>query len=147
MPVLQNLYQVYKISSTTLVENEFKIEQYTRKQAMRDGNLVSIGDNLLFYKIRDYYGDKRSHEEIFYKIQELRKTSKLCKLNGEYDGVKVVEQQISDILFVKDVIVVTCEKKKDYSPLVNGFVVNGIKFKRLLDGQYQLFDATIGTKR
>ena len=70
MPVLQNLYQVYKISSTTLVENEFKIEQYTKKQAMRDGNLVSIGDNLLFYKIRDYYGDKRSHEEIFYKIQE-----------------------------------------------------------------------------
>ena len=88
MPVLQNLYQVYKISSTTLVENEFKIEQYTKKQAMRDGNLVSIGDNLLFYKIRDYYGDKRSHEEIFYKVQELRKTSKLCKLNGEYDGVK-----------------------------------------------------------
>lgn len=134
MPVLQNLYQVYKISSTTLVENEFKIEQYTKKQAMRDGNLVSIGDNLLFYKIRDYYGDKRSHEEIFYKIRELRKTSKLCKLNGEYDGAKVVEQQISDILFVKDVIVVTCEKKKDYSPLVNGFVVNGIKFKRLLAG-------------
>ena len=54
MPVLQNLYQVYKLPSSFIVENNLKIDNYTRKRAIQDGNLVSVGDNMVFYKIRDY---------------------------------------------------------------------------------------------
>ena len=86
MPTLQNLYQVYKISSTTIVKNNFKMENYTKRQAMKDGCLISIGDNMVFHKIRDYYGDTRSHIEIFNKIQSLRKTLKICKKDRDFNA-------------------------------------------------------------
>ena len=79
MPVLQNLYQVYKLPSSFIVENNLKIDNYTRKRAIQDGNLVSVGDNMVFYKIRDYYGDTRSHKEIFDAVQNLRTTLRICK--------------------------------------------------------------------
>lgn len=135
MPVLQNLYQVYKISSSEIAENNLVIENYTKLQAEKDGHLVSIGDNMLFYKIRDYYGDNRDHHEIFNEILELRKTLKICKKQGKFKEASVVNQQIINTLFVKDVVVVTCEKKKDYKYVgKNDFVLNGIKFVRFCAG-------------
>lgn len=135
MPVLQNLYQVYKISSTTIVKNNLNIENYTVKQAQKDGCLVSIGDNMVFHKIRDYYGDHRSHIEIFNTIQGLRKSLKICKKENRALEKHVINQQILGILFVKDIIVVTCEKKSDYKTVgLKGFSVNGIKFIRLCAG-------------
>lgn len=135
MPTLQNLYQVYKISSTTIVKNNFKMENYTKRQAMKDGCLISIGDNMVFHKIRDYYGDTRSHIEIFNKIQSLRKTLKICKKDKDFNAAKIVEQQISDILFVRDIVVITCEKKGDYKAVgTKQFYINGIKFIRLCAG-------------
>ena len=135
MPTLQNLYQIYKISSTTIVQNNMNIECYTKRKAIRDGCLVSVGDNLIFYKIRQYYNDSRSHIEIFNTVQELRKTLKMCKREGKIDEAGIVNQQISDILFVKDIVVVTCEKKGDYKKVgLKGFTLNGIKFTRLCAG-------------
>lgn len=135
MPTLQNLYQIYKISSTTIVQNNMNIECYTKRKAIRDGCLVSVGDNLIFYKIRQYYNDSRSHIEIFNTVQELRKTLKMCKREGKIDEAGIVNQQISDILFVKDIVVITCEKKGDYKKVgLKGFTLNGIKFTRLCAG-------------
>ena len=109
------------------------MENYTKRQAMKDGCLISIGDNMVFHKIRDYYGDTRSHIEIFNKIQSLRKTLKICKKDRDFNAAKIVEQQISDILFVKDIVVITCEKKGDYKAVgTKQFYINGIKFIKFL---------------
>ncbi len=135
MPVLQNLYQVYKISSSKIVQNNLNIDSYTKKQAALDGALVSIGDNMLFHKIRDYYGDKREHTEIFEDIIKLRKTLKICKKQKKFNEAAVVNQQINNILFVKDVVVVTCEKKKDYQMVgLNDFYLNGTCYTRFCAG-------------
>lgn len=135
MPVLQNLYQVFKISSSDIVKNNLIIDNYTKIQAEKDGHLVSIGDNMLFHKIRDYYGDKRDHHDIFNEIIELRKTLKICKKQKKFKEAAVVNQQIVNTLFVKDVIVVTCERKKDYKYVgKNDFTLNGIKFTRFCAG-------------
>lgn len=135
MPTLQNLYQIYKISSTTIVDSNMCIENYTIRKAMRDGCLVSVGDNAVFSKIREYYQDYRSHVEIFNIVQSLRKTLKMCKHDNQFREAQIVEQQISDILFVKDIIVVTCEKKGDYKKVgLKGFSLNGIRFTRLCAG-------------
>lgn len=135
MPVLQNLYQIYKLPSGLIVKNNLKIENYTRKKAINDGNLVSVGDNMVFYKIRDYYGDTRTHQEIFDTVQNLRTTLKMCKREEKVLEGHIVNQQILDTLFVKDIIVVVCEKKSEYATIGRkGFEVNGIRFVRLCAG-------------
>lgn len=135
MPVLQNLYQIYKLPSGLIVKNNLKIENYTRKKAINDGSLVSVGDNMVFYKIRDYYGDTRTHQEIFDTVQNLRTTLKMCKREGKVLEGHIVNQQILDTLFVKDIIVVVCEKKSEYATIGRkGFEVNGIRFVRLCAG-------------
>ena len=139
MPVTQNLYQIYKLSSTQIVEAQLNIENYTRLQAIREGTLVSIGDNMVFQKIRDYYGDTRSHLQIFEKNQELRKTLRLCKKAGKIQEAKAVNQCLSDLLFVKDIINVEVIKKSEYQQLAkNGFYVNGRRYIRLLAGAGQI---------
>ena len=134
MPIVQNLYQVYKIPTGKIIEAKLSIENYTKKQAIREGSLVSIGDNLLLHKIRDCHHDNRNHVEIFNLIQELRKTLKMCKKQGKINEARIVNQQISDILFVKDIVIVSCEKKGDYRALSKGFYVNGVKFIRFCAG-------------
>ena len=135
MPVLQNLYQIYKLPTSLIVNNNLKLDGYTKRKAIQDGNLVSVGDNMVFYKIRDYYGDQRSHQEIFDTIQELRTTLRICKREGKINEKRIVEQQIQDILFVKDIVVVVCEKKADYLKVgMKGFEVNGIRYTRLCAG-------------
>lgn len=139
MPVTQNLYQIYKLTSTKIVENNLNIENYTRYQAIKEGTLVSIGDNMVFQKIRDYYGDTRSHIEIFEKIQELRFTLRKCKKANKIGEAKAINQCISDILFVKDIINVECVKKSEYKALAkNGFIVNGVRYIRFLAGAGQI---------
>lgn len=138
MPVTQNLYQIYKLTSTQIIEANLELENYTRYRAVKDGTLVSIGDNLVFQKLRDYYGDTRSHVEIFEKVQELRKTLRMCKKAGQINEAKIVNQCISDILFVKDIINVECVKKSEYKKLAKGFVVNGIRYIRFLAGAGQV---------
>ena len=144
MPILQNLYQIYKIPSTKIVESNLNIENYTKKQAIREGCLVSIGDNLVFHKIRNYYNDTRSHREVFDQIQELRKTLKMCKKEGKINEAKIISQRITDTLFVKDIINVEVIHKKEYKQLAkDGFYVNGVKYIRFCCGSGQMRRNTI----
>ena len=69
MKVLQNLYYVYKIASNKIK----KLETYSFKDASRDGCVVSIGDNLVFAKIREYYGETGDHITLYNKVQDIRK--------------------------------------------------------------------------
>lgn len=144
MPVLQNLYQIYKIPSSKIVEEGLRVENYTKKQAIREGCLVSIGDNLVFHKIRNYYHDNRTHREIFDKVQELRKTLKMCKKEGKIAEAKIVMQEITDILFVKDIVNVEVKKKGEYRQLAkDGFYLNGVKYVRFCCGSGQMRRNTI----
>lgn len=144
MPVLQNLYQIYKLPSTKIVEANLNIKSYTRRQAIREGCLVSIGDNLVFHKIRSYHGDFRSHREIFESVQNLRRTLKQCKKQGQINEARIVNQQITDILFVQDIINVLVVKKGEYKKLArDGFYVNGIHYVRFCCGSGQMRRNTI----
>ena len=82
MPNLQNLYQVFKLKSSFIVENNLNIVNYSKSKAARDGALVSIGDNLVFQQIRKYYNDTRSHREIFNDVQQFRRAIRAAKREG-----------------------------------------------------------------
>ena len=70
--VLQNSYYVYKIPSN-IIEN---LQNYSFREALSDGNIVSIGDNLVLAKIREYYNNDRDHVSLYNQIQGIRKEIK-----------------------------------------------------------------------
>lgn len=139
MPRQQNLYQILKLSSTFICENNFEIKNYSKKRAAMDGALVSIGDNILFDRIRDYRGDKRTPKEIFTDIQGYREQLRRCKKEGKLKEARILNSFIIDTQFVKDVMVVYVERKADYRKLAKrGFSVNGIRYKRFSAGAGQI---------
>ena len=72
MSVVQNLYQIFKIPASFLVSNNCNIENYTVSRGLKEGNVVSIGDNMVFQQLRYLHGDYRDHKELFSYITKLR---------------------------------------------------------------------------
>ena len=70
--VLQNLYYIYKIPSNKIRG----LKQYSFTDAFKDGNVVSIGDNLVLAKIREYYGNTTDHVTLYNQVQNIRKEMK-----------------------------------------------------------------------
>ena len=140
MPVIQNLYQIFKIPASFLVEHNCCVEKYTISQGMKDGNIVSIGDNLVFQQIRYYYEDYRDHRELFHYIQKLREHMHLYKKSGDYEKARILNRSITNHLFVKDVINVFVDKKKsDFHKFrTKGFDFNGIHYVYLCSGSGQI---------
>ena len=83
MPVVQNLYQIFKIPASFLVANDCEIESYTINQGLKDGNIVSIGDNIIFQQLRYIHGDFRKHTSLFNYVQKLRSNEHAYKKQGK----------------------------------------------------------------
>ena len=127
----QVLYQIYKLSSTFICENNLNIVNYTKKKAMQDHALVAIGDNIVLDRIRAYRGDTRSYKQIFAEVSALRETLRQCKKEGKQREARIINQVILKDVFVKDIVNVYVEKKSDYKKLAKaGFYVNGMHFVR-----------------
>ena len=88
----QVLYTIYKLTTSFICQNNLNIERYPLKQAGADGCLVSIGDNILLDRIRDYRGDHRSYKQIFNDIEILRRSLKKAKMEGKTKEIKIINQ-------------------------------------------------------
>lgn len=140
MAVVQNLYQIFKLPASFLVENNCNISNYSITQGLKEGNIVSIGDNIIFQQIRYLRGDYRDHKELFSYIQKLRNNMHLYKKQGKYKEAQILNRRITDVLFVKDIINVVVDKKKsDFHKFrTKGFTVNGIHYVYLCSGSGQI---------
>lgn len=140
MPVVQNLYKIFKIPASFLVKNDCRIDNYTIAQGERDQNIVSIGDNLVFQQIRYHYHDYREHTEMFEYIAKLRANVHYYKKEGRYAEAHVLEQVILNKLFVKDIVNVFVDaKKSDFHKFrTKGFWLNGIHYSYLCSGAGQI---------
>ena len=140
MAVIQNLYEIVKIPASFLVANNCNIENYPMKQALKDNNIVSIGDNLVFQQIRYHYGDYRDHRELYGYIAKLRDNVHFYKKKGEHKKAHILEQKINETLFVKDIVNVYIDKKKsDFHQFrTKGFYFNGAHYVYLCSGSGQI---------
>ena len=140
MAVVQNLYQIFKLPASMLVKNGCNIDNYTVSRGMKEANVVSIGDNLVFQQLRYIHGDKRDHRELFSYITKLRNNVHIYKKQGKYKEAHILEQRISDVLFVKDIVnVIVDGKKSDFNQFrVNGFYLNGQHYVYLCSGSGQI---------
>src|SRR5574344_431671 len=142
--ILQNQYYVYKIPSN----KSLLLKTYSSKEAFNDGNVVSVGDNLVFSKIREYYGDSRSHIELYDIVQNIRKEmSRLKKENNSSNRKQLLtyyQNRLDSLLFVPDIINIKVMKKKEYSKIArNGFDLNGKHYIRFMCGSGQMRRNTI----
>ena len=140
MAVVQNLYQIFKIPASFIVENNCVIDNYTQKQGRKDENIVSIGDNIVFQQLRYLHNDFRDHHELFNYVQKLRDNMHRYKKEGEFKKASILNQRINDVLFVKDIINVYLDgKKSDWDKFrVNGFHFNGVHYIYLCSGSGQI---------
>lgn len=135
----QNLYQIYKLSSTFICDSNLDIKNYTRKQAMADGAIVSLGDSIMLDRLRFLKGETRSSKEIFEYTQKLRATAQRAKREGRDKEARICNQVLSRTLFVEDVITVDVKKKSEYRRLAKaGFYLNGKHFVRFSASAGQL---------
>lgn len=83
MAIVQNLYQVFKLKASALVENNCNMT-YAVNQGIHDGNVVAIGDNIIFQQLRYMRNDFRDYKEIYNYTSELRKTARKLRKQGKY---------------------------------------------------------------
>lgn len=142
MSVVQNLYQIFKLPASLIVENDCNIPSYTLYEGIKQENVVSIGDNLIFQQLRYIHGDYRDHHSLFAYISKLRNNVHIYKKKGQYKEAKILEQHISEVLFVKDIINVVIDdtsKKSDFHKFrTKGFYVNGVHYIYLCSGAGQI---------
>lgn len=144
MKVLQNLYYVYKIPSNKIK----KLETYSFKDASRDGCVVSIGDNLVFAKIREYYGETGDHITLYNKVQDIRKEMKAIKKmptsQENIDKIKGLQHQLDNMLFIDDIVNIKVMTKKEYREIARtGFNLNGKHYVRFMVGSGQMRRNTV----
>ena len=142
--VLQNSYYIYKIPSDKINN----LETYSFKEASKDGNIVSIGDNLVLAKIREYYNDNRDHISLYNQVQEIRKEMKnIKKMPSSRDNIKKIKKlqsQLDKLLFVDDIVNIKVIRKKDYKYLGRyGFDLNGKHYVRFMVGSGQMRRNTV----
>ncbi len=142
MSVVQNLYQIFKLPASLIVENDCNIQNYTISDGIKQENVVSIGDNLIFQQLRYLHGDYRDHHSTFSYVAKLRNNVHIYKKKGQYKEASILEQRISHVLFVKDIINVVIDetsKKSDFHKFrTKGFYVNGIHYIYLCSGAGQI---------
>lgn len=140
MSVIQNLYSVFKLPASVLVEHDCNIENYSITQGLKDGNIVSIGDNIIFQQLRYMHGDHREHTALFSYVQKLRNNERAYKKQGKYKEAHILNRHILDVLFVKDIVNVFLDKKKsDFHKFrTKGFYLNGVHYVYLCSGSGQI---------
>ena len=152
--VVQNLYRIFKLPASLIVKNDCNLSSPNLYNRLRDDSVVnigtdefrigdlvvSIGDNLVLQQLRYLHNDHRDHKEIFSYVSKLRSNARLYKKQGQYREAHVLEQRISEVLFVKDIInVVVDGKKTDFHKFrTTGFVVNGVRYIYLCSGSGQI---------
>jgi len=154
MPIVQNLYKIFKLPASIIVKNNCALESPNLYNKLRDDSIVtigedefrvgdivvSIGDNLVFQQLRYIHGDTRDHKELFTYVSKLRNNMHLYKKQGQYRKANILEQHISEMLFVKDIInIVVDGKKTDFHKFrTSGFTVNGVRYVYLCSGSGQI---------
>lgn len=140
MSVVQNLYQIFKLPASLIADNNCVVNHYSFLQGKTDGNIVSIGDNLVFQQVRYLHNDYRSHTEVYEEIAKMRSKMHEYVNAGEYKKAHILQQCIDSKLFVKDIVNIYVDKKKsDFHKFrTKGFTFNNNHYTYLCSGSGQI---------
>ena len=140
MSVTQNLYQIFKLPASLIADNNGVVNNYSVSQGRNDGNIVSIGDNLVFQQLRYLHNDYRKHTEVYDRIAKMRSKMHEYKKQGQYKKAHILQQCIDSKLFVKDIVNIFVDRKKsDFHKIrTKGFTFNNTHYTYLCSGSGQI---------
>jgi len=137
-------YHIFKFSSQRLKKSNYNIN-ISISQARLNGEIVALGDSQMLRSLRqiksqmdDYQnqikGQLEDHQEIIHNlILERKKIKNSYSSYGNIEKLAEIEEKIDQELFVPEIISVYFENNSHYRNIgENGFIINGIKYVRLL---------------
>lgn len=165
----QTLYKVMKLTTDKIYRNidkdeytdengdkkkrikdpiTFTVKNISYNKAVKNKEIVDIGDNLLFYKIREHNGITTLPNEIYDDIQskkeQIKEIKKLANNSDNKNNIKRLEAEIVNSLYITDVINVKVNNIEHYKLIaLNGFTINGKKYKRFCCGSGQMRRNTV----
>ena len=124
---------VLKINSSRLRNNDWNLN-VSIKEARENEELIQLGDGQLLRFIRRLSGLNYTEEEILSVKQQIKITKKGNNLKQNKELISELYKKLDDMLFVKDYVGIVFDNKADFDRAAGrkGFMINGIKFKRLL---------------
>ena len=131
MANLLSLRYILKIPSSELVKQKWNLS-VTRKEAIDKEMLVSVASSYLIRSMDELTNsvvDEVAVQGLKKKIKQIKKQPSNSENKRQLEAL---QQKLHDTLMVSTIVNVVMEKDKDYDRANQGFIVNGIKFRRLL---------------
>lgn len=124
---------VLKINSSRLRNNDWNLK-LSIKEARENEELIQLGDGQLLRFIRKLSGLNYTEEEISSVKQQIKKAKNGNNLKENKNLIVNLYAKLDEMLFMKDYIGIVFDNKADFDRATGnkGFIVNGIRFKRLL---------------
>lgn len=129
----RNQRYIFKIHSSVLKKHNWNIN-LKLSEARKRGELVGIGES----QILRWFDELNGIENCEDKINGIKTQIDECRSGLKSDAnlkpvLKSLYQQLDHYTFKQDYVTVVIDKISDYHRLYkNGFIINGIKFRRLL---------------
>lgn len=138
-------FHIYKLTTTDIIRNEVMEDgkvvyrvNLTYPQALRNAQVVALGDNQTMMQLREIVGSNYSPKAL--AILEKRKEELMSSPNTESNlkELKDIHLKINQMLFVPQLITVRCDTKKDYKAITSSHLyINGEEFVRFACGSGQ----------
>jgi len=123
---------IYKINSSLLRQNNWDLSLPLSDARKIPGTVVSLADSQILTWINELNGT----EDYDFRAKQIKREIKEIKRqpNSAENKAKVSEKysELYNLQFKKDYLCVIMDRKSDYDRANQGFLVNGILYKRLI---------------
>lgn len=133
MQKLQQFY-VLKFNSGRLKKDNYNVN-VTIKQARKNGELISLGDNQVLRSIRKIKDKDIDFEFVNSLFKDRRRVARRRKCIENRNKILQIDKDIDNLLFIPEYISVVIEKHSHYRHIIKkGLIINGKPYVRLLCG-------------
>lgn len=124
---------IFKIHSDRLRKSNWNLK-LSISEACKNEEVIKLSDSSVLRFINEI--NDINSQEVDIKVKQLRnelkKILKCSNSNENRKKIKEIYSKLNDLQFVSDYVSVIMDKEKDFLRAVNGFSINGIKYKRLV---------------
>lgn len=130
----QSYYRhVLKLSTATLAENDWKLD-IDVSAAKRAGQVISLAESTCIRMIEDIVGVNRdaTHERMQELKCELKELRRQDKSKDQVRRIKQIHNEMTNLQFLPEYLCLVSENKTAFRRACRGFVVNGLRYVRLV---------------
>lgn len=133
---------IYKLHSKDILSN--KVSRLPFSTARMNDQVISISDNQVIRWIDFYNRENRTHEmECYERIKKIIKDIKKKDNTPENKAyIKSLYDELNNMQFIPELINVVMDKPKDIDR-IDGFTVNGMKYRRFIGSPNQVKKCTV----